>query len=174
MGYTQAITVAWNDLAKYANAGPVEVKFMNDRYSVSLRERSVLSLSCNIPAKEHAAVIILHYLKIVLGPGGLPELTNEWIDFNQIEGGEEYYPAYKRRTIDVLARKYGGAGADSSFVLDVFEGVSLLIKLWSADEEFGPGANILFDKNIGKIFRTEDIVVMTEIAVHSIRKDGAL
>jgi len=35
-----------------------------------------------------------------------------------------------------------------------------------ADEEFGPDANILFDKNISGIFCTEDIVVLTELIVH--------
>ena len=44
----------------------------------------------------------------------------------------------------------------------------MLITIWKADDEFGPDANILFDKNITKIFCIEDTVVLTEIVAHTI------
>jgi hypothetical protein len=35
--------------------------------------------------------------------------------------------------------------------------------MWRPDEEFGPEANLLFDKSITGIFCTEDIVVLAGI-----------
>ena len=55
---------------------------------------------------------------------------------------------------------------DVSIVVYPFKEVGILVKMSRADEEFGPDANILFDKNISGIFCTEDIVVLTEILVH--------
>jgi hypothetical protein len=52
--------------------------------------------------------------------------------------------------------------ADIGIILDVFAGVPALIELWRADTEFGPEANLLFDKSITGIFCTEDIVVLAE------------
>ena len=56
--------------------------------------------------------------------------------------------------------------ADIGIIVHPFKEVSMLITMSEADEEFGPDANILFDKNISKIFCTEDIVVLTEMVVH--------
>jgi len=45
-------------------------------------------------------------------------------------------------------------------VVDVFKGVPVLVELWAGDDEFGPEANMLFDKSIRDIFCIEDIVVL--------------
>ena len=55
---------------------------------------------------------------------------------------------------------------DVSVIIHPFKEISILITMSKADDEFGPDANILFDKNISKIFCTEDIVVLTEMVVH--------
>ena len=55
-----------------------------------------------------------------------------------------------------------------SIVLEVTEGVPILISLWRADEEFAANANIFFDRSINKIFCTEDIVVLAEMVAHAI------
>jgi hypothetical protein len=49
-----------------------------------------------------------------------------------------------------------------------FEAVPILIELWEADEEFGPEANILFNKTITKIFCVEDIVVLAEVVARTV------
>ena len=53
-------------------------------------------------------------------------------------------------------------------IIHPIQEVSILITISKADEEFGPDANILFDKNISDIFCTEDIVVLTEMVAHLI------
>jgi hypothetical protein len=49
-----------------------------------------------------------------------------------------------------------------------FEGVPALVKVWKPDEDFGPDANIYFDRSIREIFCTEDIVVLAGIIAASL------
>ena len=107
----------------------------------------------------------------------MPAQTAEWISFKELSSGEQYYPAFRKRAIEPIISKYGdnpggifssigrlpavmAGGADAAIVLNVFEGVAVLIKLWRGDEEFGPEANMLFDKSIAEIFCTEDVAVL--------------
>ena len=57
---------------------------------------------------------------------------------------------------------------DVGIVVNPFDGISILVTMWRGDDEFGPDVNILFDKNISKVFCTEDIVVLTEVLVHEL------
>lgn len=175
MGYATAINKAWDGLAELNPEKGLSVKFLADEYTVEPDRKSVLSLSCNVPAKDFLAILILHYLIQKLK--GLPDLTGEWLTFRQFSGIEGYYPSFRKRAIEPIIRKYGNNpleilqvlerlpakrvdGADAAVVLETFEQVPVLIKLWRADEEFGAEANMLFDRSITKIFCTEDIVVL--------------
>ncbi|MFH1201609.1 MAG: DUF3786 domain-containing protein [Candidatus Omnitrophota bacterium] len=183
MAYEVALSGAWEDLAGIAEEKIYAVKFLTDEYTVDLEKREALSLSCNIPAKTYLSILILHYLARKLK--GLPQVQGEWISFKQLEGGQGYYPAFRQRVIEPILKKYGSnidgllelterfsakrvQLADVSVVLDVFEGVAVLITLYRADAEFGPEANILFDKSIKDIFCTEDIVILAEFVAHHI------
>jgi hypothetical protein len=136
-----------------------------------------------VSAKEYISILVLHYAAKRIA--GLPLISGEWIDFRQLDGGQGYYPTFKKRVIDTIKRKYGAnpeallklserfkakreESADTSVCLEVFEGVPVLLQVWKGDEEFGPEANILFDRNIKDIFCTEDIVVLSEFVAHSI------
>ena len=175
MSYDVALTKAWSEIEDRAKDRAYTIQFLADEYSVDLENKRVLSLSCNIPAKIHVSILILHYLSRRLN--GLPPITGEWISFKQLEGGQGYYPAFKKRVVEPIMRKYSSNPeallelterfkakrvqlADISIVLEVFDNVPVLISLWRADEEFGLDANILFDKSIKDVFCTEDIVVL--------------
>ena len=177
MGYSAALLKAWSELEQVMQRKPEPVRFLTDEYSVDTEGRRVLSLSCNIPAKEYIAVLILHYL--IRKTKGLPAVTGEWISFRHLEGGDGYYSAFKKRVLDPIVRKHGSTPeslfgateklkakraqiADYSVVLEVFEGVPLLVTLQRGDEEFGPEATISYDRSIRNIFCTEDVVVLTE------------
>ncbi len=185
MEYRDALKKAWSDIRESGDDKRYPVKFLGDEYEVDPNRETLLSLSCNTPAKDHLSIIILHYLVQKLKLKRLPELSGQWIDFRELEGGEGYYPAFRKRTIEVMLRKYAGApdnllnmtkrfGAkrtaigDAGIIITPLENVPILITLWKADEEFGADANISFDKNISMIFCTEDIVVLTEILTHSL------
>ena len=183
MGYDVALGKAWLELESVAGHKSYAVQFLADEYSVNVGNKTVSSLSCNVPAKEFVSILVLHYL--VRKIQGLPALTGEWISFKQLEGGQGYYPAFKKRAIDPIARKYGAKPealleiigrfkakkaqlADVSVVVEVFENVPVLITLAKADEEFGPEANVLFDKSVQGILCTEDVVVLAGFVASSI------
>ncbi|MBI4335166.1 MAG: DUF3786 domain-containing protein [Candidatus Omnitrophica bacterium] len=185
MSYAQALERAWGELAGLTGAKRHSVKFLGDEYDIDAEGRRVLSVSCNAPSKEHISVITLHYLIKKLKDKELPKPTGKWVDFRELEGAEGYYPTFKKRTIEVILRKYGPApdaifdaagrlhpkkvqAGDIGIAIEPFENIPVLITLSRADEEFGPDANILFDENIRKIFCMEDIVVLTEILVHAL------
>ncbi len=185
MSYTAALEKAWSDVLGATKEKRFSIKLLSDTYDIDLEKKTVMSASCNVPAKEYTIIILLHYLAQKLAFKKLPEPAGEWIDFNQLEGGEAYYPAFKKRTIDRIIKKFGqkpgelakaavrfpskpGQFGDVSAIIYPFEEVGILIKMSKADEEFGPDANILYDANISRIFCTEDIVVLTETVVHQL------
>ena len=157
--------------------------FVNDSYTIDSEKKLVLSLSCNTPARQYTAILVLHYLIRKLE--GIPALTGKWISFKELAGGQGYYPTFKKRVITPIVKKYGaepetilkgGGGlkvkkaelADVSVVLEAFVGVPVLITFWRGDDEFAPEANVLFDKSITGIFCTEDIVVLSETIAHAL------
>ena len=175
MSYAAALEKGWEDLSKLNPGKTLAVKFLGDEYTLDFGEKKVLSLSCNVPAKDFAVILLLHYLAQKLK--GLPALTGEWMAFKELSGIEGYYSAFRSRAIEPLIRKYGSHPegilqaldrlpakkvdqGDVGIVLEAFQGVPVLITLWRGDDEFGPQGNMLFDKSITRIFCTEDIVVL--------------
>lgn len=185
MSYARALDKAWADLKQLAGGKIFSVKFLSDTYSVDAGKNEALSDSCNIPAKEYVSLITLHYIIRKLQLKELPKPCGEWVDFNALEGGEGYYPAFKKRTIDRILKKYGTAPeelmksagrfsskksdkGDAGIIIYPFDNVPIMITMYRPDEEFGPDANILYDRTISDILCTEDIVVLTEILVHQL------
>lgn len=166
MGYIAAINKAWEGLFSLSPGPRLSLKFLAEEFNVKIQEREVVSLVNNAPAKDFSAILILHYLAQRLK--GLPLLTGEWLTFREFSGIEGYYPAFKKRAIEPIIRKFGNnpekissvleklpakktEGADAAIIVDAFEGVPALIKVWKADAEFGPDANIYFDRSITDI-----------------------
>jgi len=178
MGYEVAINKAWSDLANLSQSKQLSVKFLADEYSIDLENKKVLSLSCNAAAKDFTAILVLHYLLKKIK--GLPGPTGEWLTFRELSGVEGYTAAFRSRSIEPIIRKYGknpkgifsvleripgDRAKDSDFgvILEAFQGVPALIKIFAADDEFGADANIYFDRSVKEIFCTEDIVVLAGI-----------
>ncbi|MDO8661927.1 MAG: DUF3786 domain-containing protein [Candidatus Omnitrophota bacterium] len=183
MGYDIAIKKAWEDLAKLKPENNLSVKFLADEYNLDLEARRILSLACNTRVKDFTSILILHYLLQKIK--GLPKLSGDWLTFRELSGVEGYFDAYHKRAIEPIIRKYGKSpeaiktvlqrlpakefsGGDFGIVVQAFEGVPVLVKLWKADEEFGPDANMYFDSSITAIFCTEDIVVLAGIIAGSL------
>ena len=185
MGYDQALGKAWNEISALTEKKKLSVRFLADEYEIDLEQKRVLSLSCNAPAKEYLSIILLHYLIQRLKSEILPKPSGDWVDFRQIEGGDAYYPAFKKRVIGALLRKFAAGGdalldvierlpakraqvGDAGVVIEVFPGVPILITLWKADDEFKAEANLLFDRGVSRIFCTEDIVVLAELVARAL------
>ncbi len=183
MSYAIAINKAWDNLIQLTTEKNFSVKFLADEYAIDSEKKSVFSLSCNIPAKDFTAILILHYL--IQKIKGLPQLTGEWLPFRGLAGIEGYYPTFRERAVEPIIRKYGSKPeeilsalerlpakkanlADISIIVEAFNGIPILIKLMRADEEFGPEANILFDRSVTAIFCIEDIIVLAGIVAANI------
>ncbi|MFA6357538.1 MAG: DUF3786 domain-containing protein [Candidatus Omnitrophota bacterium] len=178
MGYEVALNKAWDNLANQKAPNNLSVKFMGDEYSIDIVLKRILSLSCNTPVKDFPAILILHYLLQKLK--GMPAITGLWLTFREFSGIEGYYDAYHKRSIEPLIRKYGkhpdaikdvlnrlpgrlASGGDVGIIIEVFEDIPVLIKLWEQDTEFGPDANMYFDASIKDIFCIEDIIVLAQL-----------
>ncbi|MFA6321312.1 MAG: DUF3786 domain-containing protein [Candidatus Omnitrophota bacterium] len=186
MAYQQALEKAWNAISALTkDSKQVKLKLLSDTYTIDSGNKTIYSKSPSSPAKDYVSILLLHYLAKKLNSGQLPQQTGEWLDFKELEGGEGYYPAFKKRTIDRIIKKYGsnpdmlkivlhrmpgetGDKSDVSIIIHPFKEISILITMSKSDEEFGPDANILFDKNISDILCTEDTIVLTEMLVHSL------
>ncbi|MCX5715224.1 MAG: DUF3786 domain-containing protein [Candidatus Omnitrophica bacterium] len=183
MGYEVAINKAWEEVFLYNIGKETAVKFLGDEYTLDPENKKVISLACNITAKDFYSILILHYL--VQMAKGLPLLTGEWVSFKEMAGVEGYASAFRKRAIEPIIRKYGAHPegilsvldrltgkkinqGDIGIVLEVFKGVPVLVTLWKADDEFGPEANMLFDRNIAKIFCIEDVVVLAGLVASSL------
>ncbi len=107
----------------------------------------------------------------------MPVLTGEWISFKELESGKAYYPVFRKRAIEPVLKKLGNNPlglfatldqkivrkvnqADMAAAVEAFVGVPILVEFWKGDDEFGPEVNILFDRNISRIFCTEDVAVL--------------
>jgi len=183
MSYEIALNKSWDDLLNLSPQKDIRVKFLADEYGVDLNDRKIMSLSCNVPAKDFTAILILHYLTHKLK--GLPGLSGEWLTFRELSGVEGYVDAFRQRSIEPIIRKYGAnpegilanvnrlpmkkaEATDFGVVIDAFEDVPVLVKLWRADAEFAAEANMYFDKSIARIFCTEDIAVLAGIVAHQL------
>lgn len=184
MEYKVALNKAWSELDSLEEKGRESVRLLNDVYDIDLKNKCVFSTACNLPAKGHISILVLHYA-LIKRRKGLAPITGEWVSFKQLEGGQGYYPVFKKRTIGPILRKYADKPealyelterlnakraqlADASVVLELFDGVPVLITLSRADDEFGPEANVLFDRSIKDIFCTEDVVVLAEFLAHNV------
>jgi hypothetical protein len=175
MSYEAALSKAWEGIEGLSGQKKFSLKFFSDEYSVDATERRIISLSCNIPAKDFVSILLLHYLEQKLK--GLPALNGEWISFKELSSGDAYYPAFRKRAIEPVLRKHGNnpAGmlvnldkanarkidqADAAVIVEAFSGVPVMVEIWKGDDEFKAEANILFDRSIAKIFCTEDVAVL--------------
>ncbi len=57
MGYEVAINKTWQDLAQLNLTQAVSIRFLADEYTVDPRQKRVISLSCNVAAKDFTAIL---------------------------------------------------------------------------------------------------------------------
>jgi hypothetical protein len=130
-----------------------------------------------VPLQEQ--VLILHYLLA----SGVSPLSNQWISYREIPGASFYFVAFIKRAVEPLKKVFGqnlpgfsraakklGAreieNGDAGFEFRVFPAVPLQLILWTGDDEFPAEANILFDKNIGRILSPEDVAWLAGMVVY--------
>lgn len=113
--------------------------------------------------------------------------AGEFISYRDIPSGEVYYRQFNGRCMQRLAFSFGtrpavfcsalenmGAekidSSDHGYEIEIFPGYDIRFLLWEADEEFPPSTQILFGDNISSAFHGEDLVVMSEIVINTMKK----
>jgi len=174
MGYETALKKAW-DAVQDAGVNEQYLKFLNDEYEIDYTEKNIISMSCNAPAKDFYKLLLLHY--IANENKVLRLRRDEWISFKDMDGGEAYFPAFKKRAIDPILRKYGdnpsGIFERAGFLnaekidtgtagisINAFPKIKAAVTLWAKDDEFPAGCSMLFNPEIKDIFPTEDAAVL--------------
>ncbi len=183
MPYDIAINKAWERIAGLEGREKWRIKLLNDTYDINLKDKTVISCSCPVPAKDYVVILLLHYLIGTLKKSYTP--CGQWVSFKEVPGGEVYYPAFHKSVLGILLIKYGQTPenllkcaqrfnaksiplADAAIELVVFDDVSIRVLLWKQDSEFSPEANILFDKNLTDVYAMEDIVVFLHFVASSL------
>jgi len=121
-------------------------------------------------------IVILHYLN---GNADSPP-AGELIGFEGIPDGRQYLANFRGRTYVPLLKKFGSdpekiikAAAplggekaefgDFSVAIQALPRVRITVILWRGDEELGPEAKIVFDRNIVNQLPVEDIIVLCNL-----------
>ncbi len=124
------------------------------------------------------AILVLHYL--ISRPS--EQIGGGYISFMDIPDARGYAKPYQGRVIErflhtagrdeaafrAAAKRLGGQEidqADAAYEFAVFPRVRVRLLWYRGDEELGPGASFLYEKQIVGIFCVEDIVVMSELLV---------
>ena len=155
------------------------VPSLTGTFHINLSEGTVLDQSGQ-NARMVWAILVLHYLASRPGRYGKP--VEGYVSFTDIPQARSYAKPYQNRVIDRFlhtagrnqasfqsaAARLGGASisvGDVAFEFRVFPQVRLRVIWYRGDEEVGPGASFLYEKQIVGIFCVEDIVVMSELLV---------
>ena len=110
-----------------------------------------------------------------------------FLSYRDIPSGEVYYRQFNGRCMQRLAFSFGTkperycralellraekiASSDHGYQFEIFPGYAVQFLLWEADEEFPPSTQILFADNVSAAFHSEDLVVMSEIAISAMKK----
>ena len=151
------------------------VKFLNDEYEIDYGGRNIISMSCNVPAKDYYKLLILHYIS---GQDRVSNITDDnWISFKELEGGEAYFSAFRKRAIEPILRKYGDRPSDiferarsfnaekigngtAAIAINAFPKIKVAVILWAKDDEFSAECSMLFNPEIKEILPTEDVAVL--------------
>lgn len=178
-------TLAANSGAALADDGKtLRLRLLDRDCDIYLADRRIVySSGQRTEVPTHIQVLILHYLA---GSGNV-QVSNRLATFRDFEGGAIYYPAFKARAIDLVARSFGSNPAilehigrslkadsiqtgDVGLRLHFFPKVPVVVILWLGDEEVASSANILFDAHTGKMLPTEDISVLGGILARHLVK----
>lgn len=188
-GDREALRLAWDgasardldvlakgSLSQLSEDGRLLLRLMDRECAVDIRSRGITFSDDGSALKPHVQVLVLHY---VLG-SGRGEPTGEMVTFREFPGGALYFPAYKKRTLDLLVSRFGAdpgalrrAGelmgatpldmATVAFRTRFLPKLDVDVLMWAGDDEVPSSANILFDTCAGRMLSTEDVTVVAGV-----------
>ena len=119
--------------------------------------------------------------------GVYSEGTGKFLTYREVPHGEVYYRQFNGRCMMRLAFSYGNKlqefknkmealGAvncghgDAGYEFEFINGHRVQFLLWAGDEEFPPSSQILFSDNFPLSFEAEDLAVVGDIAIGTLKK----
>lgn len=148
------------------------IKALDEKYSYSpLLETN--------PAK----ILVVRFLL----EGAVSVSTGKFLTYREVPWGEVYYRQFNGRCMMRLAYSYGnkleqfkkameamGAvsvkAGDIGYQFEIFPGYFVQFLLWEGDDEFPPSSQILFSDNFPAAFHAEDLVVVCDVAIGTLKK----
>lgn len=174
MGYQQALQQAWEELTKLGESQKA-CNFFNRPVTVYPEKRMIQMAGEEDVPNEYTQILLLHYLK---NESKVAETVSDtWISFKDLEGGEIYYPVFRKRSVNRLLEKFkddvqklqdhakifnatkfnrGNCGV----IIPVFPKVHVAVALWAGDDEFDAECSMLFNPTIRILLPTEDVAVL--------------
>ncbi len=163
------------------------VRFLGKDYEVGFPEFTVRRTEeddsyCPLLVMNAAQVFVLRFLI----EGAQASGTGKFMTYRDIPWGEVYYRQFNGRCMMRLAFSYGNKldafraaceklGAteiqqgDAGYEFEVFAGFFVRFQLWSGDDEFPPSSQILFSDNFPAVFHPEDLVVVCDIIIGTLK-----
>lgn len=163
------------------------VRFLGSVYRITFPDFQVEHLTDSrgyYPLEEmiYAKILTIRFLL----NGAVMEGTGKYKTYREMPWGEVYLRQFDGRCIKRLAFTYGNRlddfrkimehmGAepithgDAAYELSIYPGYRIQMILWEGDEEFPPSSQILFSDNFPVSFQAEDMAVMGDVIIGSLK-----
>ncbi len=164
------------------------VTFLGREYEVSHPDFSIRVLDekygySPLLETNPAKILVVRFLL----EGAVSVSTGKFLTYREVPWGEVYYRQFNGRCMLRLAYSYGnklgsfekametmGAvrvkAGDIGYQFEIFPGYFVQFLLWEGDDEFPPSAQILFSDNFPAAFHAEDLVVVCDVAIGTLKK----
>ena len=130
-----------------------------------------------------ARIMVIRYLTRGVESVG----SGRFLTYREVPHGEVYYRQFNGRCMMRLAFSYGnrlkdfqkriqamgavaGGHGDAGYEFEFMNGYRVQFLLWAGDDEFPPSSQILFSDNFPLSFEAEDLAVVGDIAIGTLKK----
>lgn len=154
--------------------GKLKIRMFGGNYCLYIDDFRLVNVEDINPAKQKDQILLLHYLLCDVSI----KVTNELITFRDLAGGQFYWKPFVSRTTQQLCQVIGNDikrlknnlnkfdwkqidGGSFAAHIHIIGNIYLTLKYRLGDEEFPPGAILLFDSSIKRVFTAEDVAVLS-------------
>ncbi|QSX07934.1 DUF3786 domain-containing protein [Alkalibacter rhizosphaerae] len=173
----QRINIPFNE-----EAGVFTFRLLGEDHGLSWPEGVLTNSRSEVVTSYVIGILVLRYFAL----GSFATPTGRKVTYKDIPDGSIYYPNFKKRTIDRLAKTFDrdpnlldqdgkdpGLG-DRSLEVELIDHVPVTYVCWEGDDEFAASANILFDESIKHYFNAEDLAVLPDLGIVWLEEKGNL
>lgn len=164
------------------------VTFLGREYEVSYPDYNIVCLDekysySPVLETNQAKILVIRFLL----EGKKAVSTGKFLTYREVPWGELYYQPFngrcmlrlaysfsnKQEQFEQVCEKIGAEkikAGDIAYQFEVFPGYFIQFILWAGDDEFPPSSQILFSDNFTPAFHAEDLVVVCEVVIGTLKK----